>query len=118
MSLTFNTKTYTADSFQQNSVGYFGPAHTNTVKDDLALSRSPARATTVSSGVNRTKFKLVRTVTLTGAIQAQGELAVIIEVLDPVGTANADIDALLNDSGAWLAGADAKTHVKTTKINY
>jgi hypothetical protein len=36
----------------------------------------------------------------------------------PVGSASADVDALLNDMGAFLASASFKTHVKSQQVNY
>lgn len=118
MSLTFNTKTFTADGFKADSVGYFGPAHTLSVKDDLWLRRQLRKATALFSGLSRTQYKLIRTFTLTGALTPTADGFVEINVAVPFGTADASVDALLNDSGAWLSGADAKTHVKGQKISY
>jgi hypothetical protein len=118
MSLVFNAKTYTADKFGAEAVGYTGAAHTLSVKDDLQLSRTAAKPTTVFSGVSRTQAKMTRTFTLTGALTPTGEAILKIDVSVPVGAASADIDALLNDLGAFLSGADFKTHVKGQKISY
>jgi hypothetical protein len=118
MSLTINAKTYTADSFQQNIVGYNGPAKTVSVKDDAKLYRTIPKPTAVFSGVGRTTAKLTRTLTLTGALTPSGEGIVEINVSVPVGTASADVDSLLNDMGAFLASATFKTHVKSQQINF
>jgi hypothetical protein len=118
MSIIFNAKTYTADKFGVDAVGYIGALKTLSVKDDLQMSRVAPKPTTVFSGISRTQFKLTRTLTLTGALTPTGEAIVNIQVSVPVGTASADIDALLNDTGAALAGADFKTHVKGQKISY
>jgi hypothetical protein len=118
MSLTFNTKTYSADKYGVDSVGYIGAAKTTSVQDDLALSRTSPKPTTVFSGVGRTKAKLNRTVTLTGALTPTSVASLSIDVVVPVGMASADIDALLNDMGAFLSGADFKTHVKGQKISF
>jgi len=117
MSLVFNAKTYTADKFGTDAVGYIGAAHTLSVKDDVQLSRVAAKPTTVFSGISRTQGKLTRTLTLTGALTPTGEAILAVQASVPVGAASADIDALLNDFGAWLSGADAKTHVKGQKIS-
>lgn len=118
MSLVFNAKTYTADQFGPDAVGYYGAAHTLSVKDDLQLSKVPAKPTTVFSGVARTQCKLTRTVTLTGALTPTGQAILTVAGSFPIGMASADIDAFSNDLGAWLAGADAKTHFKLQKVSY
>lgn len=118
MSLVFNAKTFSSDSFAINSIGYIGAGKTASVKDDLLLSRSAPKPTETFSGLSRTEAKLTRTLTLTGAKTTAGEGKVRIMVDVPVGYAGADVDALLNDMGAFLAGADFKTHVKSQKISY
>jgi hypothetical protein len=118
MSLVFNTKTYNSDSFAADSVGYIGAAKTVTVKDDLKLNRTRPKATSVFSGVGRATAKLTRTLTLTGALTPTGDALVEINVSVPAGYASADVDALLNDMGALLSGADMKTLVKSQKISY
>jgi hypothetical protein len=118
MALVFNTKTYTGDKFGVDAVGYNGAAKTLSVKDDLLMSRTPAKPTSVFSGVARTQAKLSRTLTLTGSLTPTGEAILAINVSIPVGAASGDIDALLNDMGALLVHADFKTHVKTQKISF
>jgi len=118
MSLTFNTKTYTADSFQKDSVGYYGAAKTVSVKDDLKLSRVAAKPSATFSGMSRTEAKLTRTVTLTGALTPTGDEILGINVAIPIGTSATDVDALLNDMGAFLSSASFKTHVKQQLISY
>jgi len=118
MSLTVNAKTFTADSYGVNAVGYFGPAHTQSVKDDIRLSRVLPKPTSVFSGVGRTAAKLTRSLTLTGALTTVGDAIVEISVSVPVGAASADIDALLNDMGSMLSSATYKTHVKGQQISF
>lgn len=118
MSLTINAKTYTADSFQQNQVGYIGTLKTVSAKDDCVLRRTAPKATDVFSGVGRTSAKLTRTLTLTGAKTPTGDAICDISVSVPVGYAAADVDAVLNDMGAFLASASFKTHVKSQQISY
>jgi hypothetical protein len=118
MSLTVNAKTYTADSFGTTKVGYVGSLHTVSVKDDIQLSRVVPKPTTTFSGVGRTSAKLTRTSTLTGALTPTWDAILEISVTTPVGMASADIDALLNDMGAFLASATYKTHVKGQTISY
>lgn len=118
MPLTFNTKTYTQDSFDINRVGYIGAAKTVSVKDDLVLARQAPKPTPTFSGVGRSDAKLTRTVTLSGALTPSAPAILDIAVSIPVGTAAADVDALLNDMGAFLSSADFKTHVKAQKIAF
>lgn len=118
MSLTFNTKTYSADKYGTDAVGYIGAAKTVSVKDDLSLSRVSPKPTTVFSGVSRGTAKLTRTASLTDALTPTADAILQVSGSIPVGMASADIDALLEDLGAWLSGADAKTLFKTAKISY
>lgn len=118
MSLTVNAKTFTADGSSANSVPYIGPAHTMSLADDIRLSRVLPKPTTTFSGVGRTSAKLTRTLTLTGALTTSGNAICEISVSIPVGSASADIDAVLNDMGAFLASATYKTHVKLQQIGF
>lgn len=118
MSLTINAKTYGADSYQQNIVGYTGAAKTVSVKDDVVLKRIQPKPTSAFSGIGRTTAKLTRTLTLTGALTPTWDGILEINVNVPVGAASADIDALLNDMGAFLASATFKTHVKSQTITF
>lgn len=118
MSLTFNTKTYTADSFQKDQVGYNGPANTSSVKDILALRRTAAKPTAVFSGVFRANAKLTRTHTLTGALTTSGDSITEINVSLPVGRSDADVDAISNDIGAYVASADFKSFLKNAKVSF
>lgn len=118
MSLVFNTKTYTADSFQQNNVGYIGAAKTVSVRDDLSLGRISPKGTAVFSGLGRTRAKLTRTLTLVGALTPTGDAHFTVDVAIPVGAASADIDAILNDMGALISGASFKSHVKSQQVSF
>lgn len=118
MALTINAKTYNADRFNNDSVGYIGSLKTVSVKDDVTLKRTAPKATDTFSGLGRSSAKLVRTLTLTGAKTLAGDAMVEINVNVPVGYAGADVDALLNDMGAFLASASFKTHVKSQQINF
>lgn len=118
MSLVFNTKTYNADSFKENAVGYIGAAKTVSVKDDLSLARTKPKPTLLFSGLGRTQAKLTRTLSLTGALTPTGDAIADLNIQVPVGYASADVDALLNDFGALVSSADFKAHVKTQKTNF
>lgn len=118
MALTINAKTYNADSFQQNAVGYIGPLKTVTMKDEVFLRRTAPKPTSVFSGVGRTSAKMTRTFALTGALTPTGDAILEISVSVPVGYASTDVDTLLNDMGAYLVSTAFKTHVKSQQIAY
>jgi hypothetical protein len=118
MSLTINAKTYSPDSYQQNTVGYIGSLKTVSVKDDVVLKRVQPKPTPVFSGVGRTEAKMTRTLALTGALTPTGDGIVDINISVPVGFVAADVDSLLNDMGAYLASASFKTLVKTQALVY
>lgn len=118
MSLSINAKTYALYSAAPNLVGYSGPGHTSSAKDRCNLGRTVAKPTSVFSGVTRSDGKLVRTLTLTGALTPTGDAILEIKTSIPVGAASADIDAILDDMGAFLASATYKTVVKNSQINY
>lgn len=118
MSLSINAKTYTADSFQQNTVGYIGAAKTVSVKDDVVLQRTQPKSSVSFSGVGRTMAKMTRTLTLTGALTPTGDAILSVNVSVPVGYTAADVDALLNDMGAFVASASFKSHVKSQQVAF
>lgn len=118
MSLVFNAKTYNADSYQKDQIGYIGALKTVSVKDDLKLSRTQPKPTETFSGLGRTQCKLTRTLTLTGAKTTAGDAILTIDVAIPVGYTAADVDAVLNDMGALLSSASFKTHVKSQQVTF
>jgi hypothetical protein len=118
MSLVFNSKTYTGQQYNGPQVTYSGAGKTVSVKDDVRLSATPPKASAVFSGVGRTDAKLTRTLTLTGALTPKAEAIVDSQVRVPVGSTEADVDALLTDFGAFLAGASFKAHVKAQQIAF
>lgn len=118
MTLSINAKTYTGDSYQKDSVEYYGPSKTVSVKDNAVLRRTAPKATSTFSGMGRTTAKLTRTLTLTGSLTPTGEGGIQVDVFIPVGAASADIDTLLNDFGAFVASASMKTHVKSQVIAF
>jgi len=118
MALTFNTKTYTADSFNGNQVSYNGPANTLSVKDILRLARTNPKPTGLYSGNGRFEVKLTRTHTLTGALTPSGDSITTISYSGPVGISSTDADAISNDLGALVSGADFKSMIKTLKVSF
>lgn len=118
MSLAFNTKTYNADAFGSNQVGYIGPAKTGSVKDDLILRRTAAKPVTNFSGVNRSNAKLTRTQALTGALTPSHDAIIELVSSLPVGMADAAVDAMCDDVAALIGSANFKAHLKSLKINF
>lgn len=118
MTLSVNAKTYTADSFKQDSIGYVGPAHTLSSKDKLVLARTVAKPTPNLSGVSRSNAKLTRTLVLTGALTPSHDAISDHNISIPVGASATDIDTILNDMGAFIASATFKTFVKSQLINF
>lgn len=118
MSLTVNTKTYAADAFGQNAVGYIGPAKTGSTKDDLSLRRTAPKPTSTFSGVSRSLTKLTRTHTLTSAKTPTWESVTNVDVSLPVGIAGADVDAICDDLASLIGSANFKAHLKTQKVNF
>lgn len=118
MALTVNAKSYVADNVGPNSVVYNGPAHTLSVMDDLNLRRTAPKPVKDFSGVAKVACKLTRTNTLTGALTPTAPMIADFSTSVPVGSASADIDAMLNDLGAFIASATYKDIVKKNMINF
>lgn len=117
MSLSVNTKTYTADSYQKDSVVYVGPLHTVTIKDTMKLARTAPKPTAVFSGVGRAQAKLTRTLALTGTLTSSGDFILDVNAQVPVGFTAADVDAIAADMAAWMATAAFKDLLKKQLIN-
>lgn len=118
MSITINTKAYTANKYNGNSVGYFGPNNSALSQDKVFMSATDTKGNAAYSGDIRATVRFFRTVALTGALTPAGEAYVDVPVKIPKGAAGADIDALLNDVGAFLSSADGKTFVKSQKTSW
>lgn len=118
MTLSINTKTFTANTQQNGAVLYVGPANTFTLKDAFRLSARAPRPAKDYSGQAVSQHKFTRTLPLTAALTPTGDAIVEISVSVPVGFASTDVDALLNDAGAYLSSATAKQVVKTGLVNF
>lgn len=117
MALVVNAKNYVADGFTADAVHFQGPAQTTTVVDGLIQKRYAPKPTPSSSGKNRYLLKLNRTATLTGAKEPVGLNTVEVLITCCVGTADVDRDALLVDTGIYIATAAFKASVKTGQTN-
>lgn len=118
MAITVNTKSYTANKFNNNVVGYFGPNNSALAADKLSLSATESQGNATYSGDVRGAARFIRTATLTGALTPSGTAYLDILPKLPRGMASADIDALLNDAGSFLSSADGKTWIKSQKTSW
>jgi len=117
MSLTVNTKTFTADvPSSPNSVPYMGPAQTLSVTDRIDLYRTQPKPTTAFSGVGRSRMKQSRTLTLTGALTTTGLATIDVNINIPVGAASADVDVLLADVASFMGLQAAKDLAKNLDL--
>jgi hypothetical protein len=117
LSLSINTKTYNADSFQKDIVAYTGPNNTLTTKDRIVLARTAPKPSAEFSGVGRAMAKLTRTLSLTGALTPTGDAILDVQSQVPVGFTAADVDTLCADMGAWIASTQFKNLLKQQLIN-
>jgi len=116
MSLTVNTKTYTADRVQPDTVAFAGPAHTATLKDVFILGRKqavPGRSSVARYYAKQQRSVVVNTVTLESALAS-----INAEISIPVGASDTDVDALLADFASYLGSAAGKAAVKKLQINF
>jgi hypothetical protein len=115
MTITVNTKDYVRDSSPNaNTEVYRGPNATASVKDALLLSRTAAKPTDTFPGMAKSRGKFTRTVEY-----ATGKYAdAIIEFTSsfPVGTAEADVDALRDDMGDFLIASYGNVVIFDQKI--
>lgn len=119
MAITVNTKVYDQDvAASPNQMPYTGPANTLSVKDRLDLYRTQPKGTTTFSGTGRSRLKLVRTLTLTGAKTPNGDALVDVNFSIPVGASATDIDTLVTDAAGLLALAFAKLLAKNLDITH
>lgn len=116
MALTLNTKSYTNDTARSaDSYRYLGSLATFSFKDYLDLWRKAPVQTSTSAGKGRAMVKLTRTVT--DGTDEVGDAIVKIESSFPADAQTADLQALLNDLGAWLDGAEATNIFINHEVN-
>jgi len=105
MTITLNTLAYSQDaSVTRDKVEYTGPSNTFAIKDKLSLARVAPKPTLTFDGVARAEVKRTKTVTLANGKTA--DAIVTATVSFPVGMAKADADALRDDVGDFLIGAN------------
>lgn len=110
MTITVNTKAYTLDTANGNVARFLGPAHSFQAVDTISFARTAPKPTKDFAGVARAVVKLTRSVP-TGIDQRANIVLGGDTHSIPVGAAQADIDAALNDYAALMALADVKTFV-------
>lgn len=117
MAIVIGTKTYNADvPSSKDSQPYLGPNNTITIKDVIELFRSVVKATLTFSGMARTRVKMVRTVTLTGALTPTGDITFDLYMNVPVGASSADVDSAVTDFSTGLSQTWAKDLAKNRDI--
>lgn len=108
MAITLNTLVYNQDSFATpNRVVYTGPAHSFTIKDIIALSRTAPKPVKDFAGVAKAEMKRTKTVTLSDGTRADAIITVSCSL--PVGMSKADADALRDDVGDFAISSAADT---------
>lgn len=117
MSITINTRAYTADLAQSPNVQpYVGAANSLSVVDKLIMYRTYPKPTTAYGGVGRSSIKLQKTMTLTGQPTATGLGTVEVNQNFPVGCAPADIDTFMADLASYFTLQAAKDLAKSLKV--
>lgn len=117
MAIVVNTKTYDADlAVNPNQLPYLGPNNSLSTKDRVDLYRTLPKSTATFSGVGRSRVKLVRTLTLTGAKTSSSDAIGSADFSFPVGAADADIETFMTDFGALVSAAWTKNLAKKLDI--
>lgn len=117
MSLTVNAKSYTNDNSRGNDIyRYLGPNHDSDTNDMIDLYRYTAPQGEVGSVKSKARFKLTRSVT-DGTDQLSTDAIVDVVFSVPTGTVLAEVQALMDDLGAWLGTTAADDLVVSHRIN-
>jgi len=117
MALTVNAKTYNNDTSRSPDIyRYLGPSHDSDTNDMIDLYRYPPPSGAVGSVKSKSRIKLTRSCT-DGTDQLSTDAIVDIVVSVPTGTATAEVAALVDDLGAWLATTAADDLVQSRIIN-
>lgn len=115
--MLINTRTYSIDRTQPDSVSYTGPANTITLKDKFEMKRVYPKPAGLFLGVAKPNAKLTQTVTVNAVSGAVADAIINIGGSIPVGMTSAAVDAMLADAAAFLASNDAKALFKSLDIN-
>lgn len=117
MPLTVNAKTYSNDVARSPDIyRYLGPGHDADSNDMIDLYRYSAPSGAVGTVKSKSRVKLTRAAT-DGTNQLSTDCIVDLVISVPTGTATAEIAALVDDLGAWLATTAADDLVQSHIIN-
>jgi len=106
MSITLNTIVFTGDVYPSpEKYQYLASNHTFSSTNKLTLARTAPKATATFAGVARSEVKRTKTVTLADSTTADAIVTVNMSL--PVGMAEADADAIVNDVADFLLAAGA-----------
>lgn len=116
MTITVNTRAYTADRVQPDSVSFTGPANSVSTVDTLVQSRAYPKPQGTFKGVAKPAAKFTKTVSVNAAT---GETAPLIGACSfsvPVGTPDADVDTLCADLVSYFGLPSTKLLLKKLAI--
>lgn len=117
MSITLNTLAYSQDTFlTPNKVVYTGPDNTFSAVDSLTLGRTAPKPTSTFAGVGRAEAKRTKTATLGDGSTAP--IIVTLSVSAPVGAAEADIDAVVDDVCDFGLSTEGKSFYKNHDMTF
>lgn len=121
MSIEIGLKTYEQDTaVNPNRMTYVGPAHTFTIADVLVMGRTAPKpdVRTGFKGVSKTDSRFARSVEVDYDTTQKTEGIIRVETSLPVGTSEADVDALIADFAEWVGSAEFGLLVKKHDINH
>lgn len=113
MPLTINTRTYSADTQQNNAWFYRDSASTAALPSMLRIARTPPKATPTFNGQAKSECKFTKQTTV-----ADKPLPAIIQAGSsiPVGMPDAEVDVLVADFRSFVASTAFVDLVKSAKI--
>lgn len=117
MSITVNTRVYTADRVQPDTVAYVSPANTLSSVDKMELARVYPKPQGTFKGVAKPSVKFTKTVTVNATTGETAPLIAAVSFSIPVGTPDAACDTICADLTSFFALADAKSLLKALDIN-
>lgn len=117
MSLTINTRVYTADRVQPDNVAYVSPANTVTSIDKFEMGRVYPKPQGTFKGVAKPSCKITKTVVVNATTGETAPLIASTSFSVPVGIPDAECDTLCADLASFFASDDAKTLLKALDIN-
>jgi len=120
MALTINTRTYSANRVNPDSIDYAGAAQTLNVKDSFQCKRVYPKPSSNGSGVARPSVKLTRTEVINATTGETGDLIFTVSASIPNGPAvtTTMVNNRLADLAAWIDSADAQSLFNTLKISF